>query len=298
MGVFARDASCVRNTAGDVRGTVATFDIRDGKGAKEGREKEKRPGPPRRACARVHVPRQPFRRPPVPKSRSLPSGGAPSIDRVPRAMAKRDPEGNEKVKEEVKEETVAKEEIIEKEATEREAFNAPFNDPVGGGPLDDPGIFKEKGDQLRTPKADEKFSRPITIKDLKYCRFCGFEDWWNFGCDKCATGRQRGLADKKTTKYQTRCSACGQRRTASVEQICYMTAVPDSCGRAKVQANARNPARPQGPCHICSKDWYKLDCHCRERIRGKMANDAQIPWPKGCPDCGATLEVVIENNIH
>ena len=29
-----------------------------------------------------------------------------------------------------------------------------------------------------------------------------------------------------------------------------------------------------------------------------MANDAQIPWPKGCPDSGATLEVVIENNIH
>ena len=67
---------------------------------------------------------------------------------------------------------------------------------------------------------------------------------------------------------------------------------PFICAAAAVCAGER------GPCHICSKDWYKLDCHCRERIRGEMANDAQIPWPKGCPDCGATLEVVIENNIH
>ena len=31
---------------GDARVTVATFDIRDGKEAKEGKEKEKKPGPP------------------------------------------------------------------------------------------------------------------------------------------------------------------------------------------------------------------------------------------------------------
>ena len=46
MGVFARDASCARELAGDARGTVATFDIRDGDEAKEGKEKEKKPGPP------------------------------------------------------------------------------------------------------------------------------------------------------------------------------------------------------------------------------------------------------------
>ena len=46
MGVFARDASCVRDLAGDARGTVATFDMWDGKKAKEGKEKEKKPGPP------------------------------------------------------------------------------------------------------------------------------------------------------------------------------------------------------------------------------------------------------------
>ena len=46
MGVFARDASCVRDLAGDARGTVATFDIRDGKEAKGGKEEEKKPGPP------------------------------------------------------------------------------------------------------------------------------------------------------------------------------------------------------------------------------------------------------------
>ena len=46
MKVFARDASCVRDLAGDARVTVATFDIRDGKEAKEGKEKEKKPGPP------------------------------------------------------------------------------------------------------------------------------------------------------------------------------------------------------------------------------------------------------------
>ena len=44
--VFARDASCVRDLAGDARVTVATFDIRDGEEAKEGKEKEKKPGPP------------------------------------------------------------------------------------------------------------------------------------------------------------------------------------------------------------------------------------------------------------
>ena len=46
LGVFARDASCVRDLAGDARGTVATFDIRDGEEAKEGKEKEKKPGSP------------------------------------------------------------------------------------------------------------------------------------------------------------------------------------------------------------------------------------------------------------
>ena len=46
MKVFARDASCVRDLAGDARVTVATFDIRDGKEAKEGKGKEKKPGPP------------------------------------------------------------------------------------------------------------------------------------------------------------------------------------------------------------------------------------------------------------
>ena len=46
MKVFARDASCVRDLAGGARGTVATFDMRDGKEAKEGKEKEKKPGPP------------------------------------------------------------------------------------------------------------------------------------------------------------------------------------------------------------------------------------------------------------
>ena len=46
MGVFARDASCVRDLAGDARGTVATCDIRDGEEAKEGKEEEKKPGPP------------------------------------------------------------------------------------------------------------------------------------------------------------------------------------------------------------------------------------------------------------
>ena len=46
MKVFARDASCVRDLAGGARVTVATFDIREGKGAKEGKEKEEKPGPP------------------------------------------------------------------------------------------------------------------------------------------------------------------------------------------------------------------------------------------------------------
>ena len=36
---------CV-DLAGDARGTVATFDIREGEEAKEGKEKEKKPGPP------------------------------------------------------------------------------------------------------------------------------------------------------------------------------------------------------------------------------------------------------------
>ena len=44
--MFTRDASCVRDLAGGARGTVATFDMRDGKEAKEGKEKEKKPGPP------------------------------------------------------------------------------------------------------------------------------------------------------------------------------------------------------------------------------------------------------------
>ena len=46
LDVFAWDASCVRDLAGDARGTVATCDIRDGEEAKEGKEKEKKPGPP------------------------------------------------------------------------------------------------------------------------------------------------------------------------------------------------------------------------------------------------------------
>ena len=46
MRVFARDASCVRDSAGDARVTVATVDIRDGEEAKEGKEKEKKPGSP------------------------------------------------------------------------------------------------------------------------------------------------------------------------------------------------------------------------------------------------------------
>ena len=36
----------MRDLAGDARVTVATFDIRDGKEAKECKEKEKKPGPP------------------------------------------------------------------------------------------------------------------------------------------------------------------------------------------------------------------------------------------------------------
>ena len=46
MRMFTRDASCVRDLAGGARVTVTTFGIRDGKEAKEGMEKEKKPGPP------------------------------------------------------------------------------------------------------------------------------------------------------------------------------------------------------------------------------------------------------------
>ena len=38
--------NCVRDLAGDARGTVTTCDIREGEQAKEGKEKEKKPGPP------------------------------------------------------------------------------------------------------------------------------------------------------------------------------------------------------------------------------------------------------------
>ena len=46
MLVFTRDASCVRDLAGDARGTVATGEIREGKETKDGKAKEKKPGPP------------------------------------------------------------------------------------------------------------------------------------------------------------------------------------------------------------------------------------------------------------
>ena len=38
--------NCVRDLAGDARGTVATCAIREGEEAKEGKEEEKKPGPP------------------------------------------------------------------------------------------------------------------------------------------------------------------------------------------------------------------------------------------------------------
>ena len=46
MQVFTRDASRVRDLAGDARGTVATGEIRDGKETKVGEAKEKKPEPP------------------------------------------------------------------------------------------------------------------------------------------------------------------------------------------------------------------------------------------------------------